>query len=601
MKLLISNSMWNDMQAFEKNANSVPNIFKNINTNNQNGVPAHTNSPAAFFNHMQNRIVADLNLSASFSTITSIADIDHGFTKGPNIALLLNDDGTHISDIIIAYSEKSGNTLLAQQMSSYFISTVQDERSLNSLYVSEGYSKLIYSTYDLNQKNYAPSMQTTVRSAAVLGFKMIEMFPSVGNDFSPYSSAKEAYEFYLSNRRKSTDLRLELEHGKIVLKRDSQKDRGSAFYAPILQVLAYYKLSHPEIGFDQLEFKIVSPNGGYADISKINQLKFVDDIFKGRFIDGSAFQNFDIEDYTGNANNLLIFGAPGTGKSYKVKSDIEPRYSGTVERVTFFNDFDYTDFVGGLKPQRDQFGNVRYTFVPGAFTRVLVEALNAPQQNHLLIIEELNRSNASAVFGEVFQLLDRDSNGISTYSVFNGELADYLDSEVNGFTNFKKTGIRLPGNMSIVATMNPADQGVQQIDTAFKRRWISEYMPIDFDVVSYGNKVTADNQFTWKQVGEELNNYLLNEVKIEEDALIGQYFLKENEITNPKIFADKLLGYLWTDAARYSDGLFIQKTFAEVQNTFIRNPVLADVLTLEVFKGNPKQSSLPTENQDDEN
>ena len=148
--------------------------------------------------------------------------------------------------------------------------------------------------------------------------------------------------------------------------------------------------------------------------------------------------------------------------------------------------------------------------------------------------------------------------------------------------------------------MNPADQGVQQIDTAFKRRWVSKYMPIDFKTVSYGDSPTADSQFTWEQVGESINEYLLNEVKIEEDALIGQYFLRKNEITNAQVFADKLLGYLWTDAARYSDGLFVQQKFADVQAIFMENQRLSDVLTLDAFKGNAIKGSSPVGNKDDE-
>ena len=217
-----------------------------------------------------------------------------------------------------------------------------------------------------------------------------------------------------------------------------------------------------------------------------------------------------------------------------------------------------------------------------------------------MVIEELNRADAASVFGEVFQMLDRDPNGLSEYEVFNGELAEYLDEQVLGFTNFKATGIRIPGNMSIIATMNPADQGVQQIDTAFKRRWVSEYRPINFDAVSYGNEPTADPNYTWKQVGEAINDYLLNEVKIEEDALVGQYFLKENEITDAQMFVDKLLGYLWTDAARYSDGLFVQRKFADVQATFIKTHRLSDVLNLDAFKSNATQGSSPVGNQDDE-
>lgn len=118
--------------------------------------------------------------------------------------------------------------------------------------------------------------------------------------------------------------------------------------------------------------------------------------------------------------------------------------------------------------------------------------------------------------------------------------------------------------------------------------------------MDYGNKRTADSDFTWKQVGEAVNDYLLDVVKTEEDALVGQFFLKEDEITDPNVFVDKLLGYLWSDAARYSDGLFVQHKFADVQATFIKTRRLSDVLTLEAFKNNATQGGSPVGNQDDE-
>lgn len=607
MKVVISQRLWNKLEKYE-NANfksNKPAFFQSIEKISK--TTQYSNSVASFFNKFQNDLFKTKYFSEPFQTVTSLKDLQSSDNLPEYMTEIQNDAGEFISNVLIAYSDKAGNTIISQQFNSFILDRIERDGNVDYLYES-GPQKLIYFTFDLNVYNnkpeYPKTMEEAIRSAVTIGFGIIEMFPSKFK-FVPFSSADDAYKFYYDvafTKKIPADTRIEKNDQGIILikKGKNNKAIGSSLFVPFLLILAYYKLSHPTLGFDNISFEIYD-QGNLLTVSHNNISKFLDNLFNGNFRKGISLRKFNFNrSKIKTGKNILIYGAPGTGKSYYVNAHLAPKFDGSKERITFFNDFDYTDFVGGLKPQRDSEGNVKYDYVPGAFTRVLVDAFNNPDKNHLLIIEELNRANAASVFGEVFQMLDRDSDGISEYAVFNGELAEYLDETVLGFTNFKTSGIKIPGNLTIIATMNPADQGVQQIDTAFKRRWVSKYMPIDFKTVSYGDSPTADSQFTWEQVGESINEYLLNEVKIEEDALIGQYFLRKNEITNAQVFADKLLGYLWTDAARYSDGLFVQQKFADVQAIFMENQRLSDVLTLDAFKGNAIKGSSPVGNKDDE-
>ncbi len=334
-------------------------------------------------------------------------------------------------------------------------------------------------------------------------------------------------------------------------------------------LLAYYKLSHPQLGFDKLEFHI----GELNEESTITTAQYLNSIYDGSFYKAQPFKKVDMSSYTGNQKNTLIYGAPGTGKSYYIEKNIKPNYDGRIERVTFYEDFDYTDFVGGLKPTRDEYNQINYEFIPGAFTRILVDALNNPLKKHLLIIEELNRANAASVFGDVFQLLDRDENGTSQYEIYAGELADYLDKNVIGFSKFKEDGVKIPGNFAIYATMNPADQNVQQIDSAFKRRWDMVYLPINFDSSedNIGEIIVEGFNKNWKFVGEAINKYLVT-LGIDEDSRIGQHFLTKNQLQDISTVASKLLGYLWNDAVPYQrTEIFKLDTLADVVFIFKQN------------------------------
>lgn len=252
---------------------------------------------------------------------------------------------------------------------------------------------------------------------------------------------------------------------------------------------------------------------------------------------------YDDKDRVTGGINKIYYGAPGTGKSYKV----EMQYSG-FERVTFHPEFTYFDFVGGLRPVQDTKNNsVSYEFVPGPFTDVLVKAVENKNEHCGIIIEEINRANTAGVFGDLFQLLDRDDNGKSNYVIKNKDICDYIEKT----TQKRCENLYIPSNMSIIATMNSADQGVYVMDSAFKRRWQFEYMPIQFEESDLSLIEIDGFGMKWKDFGKILNEYL-SDIGIEEDKLIGQRFISKNDLKNKELVAAKLLIYLWDDVLRYS-------------------------------------------------
>ena len=289
--------------------------------------------------------------------------------------------------------------------------------------------------------------------------------------------------------------------------------------------------------------------------------------------------NTDIE--TKYERNRIVFGAPGTGKSFLLKQDCDDLLDdtvGTYERVTFHPDYTYSQFVGTYKPVMDTDGrSIRYDFVPGPFMRVYVDALksartNAPQP-HLLLIEEINRAKVAAVFGDVFQLLDRDADGVSEYEIQATEdIRRYLAKELGG-SEEKYKKIRIPNNMFIWATMNSADQGVYPMDTAFKRRWNFEYLGIDEkekDIENIGkiNIAKYDEPVVWNKLRKAINAKMSRDFSINEDKLMGPFFLskkvldsdEDGMIKDParfiEAFKSKVIMYLYEDAVKQSKRKF---------------------------------------------
>jgi hypothetical protein len=250
--------------------------------------------------------------------------------------------------------------------------------------------------------------------------------------------------------------------------------------------------------------------------------------------------------------NIIFYGVPGCGKSHKIKNEYcnDEQY---MERVVFHPDYTNADFIGQILPVTTD-GHVSYDFKPGPFTRILKSAVNDPANYYYLIVEEINRGNAPAIFGEVFQLLDR-SNGESEYGVSNADIA----KEVYGKPEKK---VKIPSNLYILATMNTADQNVFTLDTAFKRRWSMESIPNDFSECWLGSEPICGSQITWESFATTINKKII-EFRTgsigNEDMRLGAYFVKAEELQDDKAFAEKVLMYLWNDAFKYEQN----KIFAE--------------------------------------
>jgi len=134
-----------------------------------------------------------------------------------------------------------------------------------------------------------------------------------------------------------------------------------------------------------------------------------------------------------------------------------------LERIIFHPDYTYSDFVGQILPRVNEDSSVSYEFTPGPFTNILKKAYLNPEKEYFLIIEEINRGNAPAIFGDIFQLLDRNKDGASEYEITNNDVANIIYGD-------KNHKVSIPSNMSILCTMNTSDQNVFTLDTAFQRR-----------------------------------------------------------------------------------------------------------------------------------
>ena len=320
---------------------------------------------------------------------------------------------------------------------------------------------------------------------------------------------------------------------------------------------------------------------------------FDKDEFKKMFDDSLTFQlnddslDFKSKNKIDGIRNRIVFGAPGTGKSHKVNMDKDKllENGGRYERVTFHPDYTYAQFVGTYKPKSYNLPNgekkISYEYIPGPFIRILIDALENAQSDltkpFLLLIEEINRADVAAVFGDVFQLLDRDKNGVSQYPIQTSEdLRAYLADKLN-VSESKVTQIRIPDNMFIWATMNSADQGVFPMDTAFKRRWNFEYIDIDQGEEKIQNKsFKVDNgvEINWNCLRKAINDTLSNN-RINEDKLMGAFFIAKDVIDDTgenaneifvDVFCNKVIMYLFEDAARQRQ----DKIFLKEENTVLR-------------------------------
>ena len=278
----------------------------------------------------------------------------------------------------------------------------------------------------------------------------------------------------------------------------------------------------------------------------------------------------------------IFYGAPGTGKSCGIKKIIKEHNideKTQVIRTTFHPDSDYSTFVGAYKPTMEELPRynpqtgdkigveekIVYSFAPQAFLEAYVAAWKNQDKPVFLVIEELNRGNCAQIFGDIFQLLDRKDNGESEYPIkADQDIRKFLAKEfadVEGLEDDIQSGkvLVLPANLYIWATMNTSDQSLFPIDSAFKRRWDWEYVPIKY---ANGNWVIeiGDLRYSWVSF-QKIVNKKVYEINHSEDKMLGDFFVKANDqdVISEKVLINKILFYLWNDVCKDGEGDIFKK------------------------------------------
>lgn len=338
--------------------------------------------------------------------------------------------------------------------------------------------------------------------------------------------------------------------------------------------------------------------------------------------------------------NVLLYGVPGSGKSWTIEHEYCKPES-VVERLVFHPDYTYSDFIGQILPAVSEDGQVRYKFTPGPFTNILRESYNHPNKEYILIIEEINRGNAPAIFGEMFQLLDRKVEirdigdngypiGTSEYGITNMDIAEEMYGK-----DRKTEKVRIPSNLSIIGTMNTSDQNVFTLDTAFQRRWDMRLIENDFANVdrSLADAEILDTGVTWRKFCVEINEIIVgNSARITsaEDKRLGAYFvhardlkyddamgdLKEYDALRVKEtsgsltaeekfkiarvrdamrqnrkFPEKVIKYLWDDAFKFNREIIFEVTEYQSLEQVIHAFMYADgPERFKVFKDNVRDA-----------
>ena len=271
----------------------------------------------------------------------------------------------------------------------------------------------------------------------------------------------------------------------------------------------------------------------------------------------------------------IYYGAPGTGKSHEVKrqtgewlNEDEDQDLPNVFRTTFHPDTDYAAFVGCYKPTMRKTGKkhqvdgkdvddeeIIYEYVPQVFADAYIYAYQNPSEQTYLVIEEINRGNCAQIFGDLFQLLDR-KDGKSEYKIkADKDLAKYLEDVLGvGAEGIQDRKLCLPANLHILATMNTSDQSLFPMDSAFKRRWEWEYVPINYDanIKSGTFDITiGEKTYSWVDFIKKVNKHIFDLTQ-SEDKQMGNFFIKHS--VNEKEFKSKVMFYLWYEVLRDETG-----------------------------------------------
>lgn len=359
--------------------------------------------------------------------------------------------------------------------------------------------------------------------------------------------------------------------------------------------------------FTDAEFNKVD-NEGSSQYFRSNAIKQYYCFLKARevFLSYSKTENNEHKRQEKNSLQQIFYGAPGTGKSYTINRDTEGE---DVIRTTFHPDTDYSTFVGAYKPttieeevmtvigtkavpvenvdgSHRKESKIVYEFVQQAFLQAYVaawkkyaEANGEEPRKQFLVIEEINRGNCAQIFGDLFQLLDRNAQGFSDYPIMaDADMKRQLKKTFAGLSLAEADSINamykgrdvcrevlegdillLPGNLYIWATMNTSDQSLFPIDSAFKRRWDWTYRPISD--AREGWKIKANgNLYDWWTFLEKINDKV-GSLTNSEDKKLGYFFCKADSenIISAATFVGKVIFYLWNDVFKdyeFGDTIF---------------------------------------------
>ena len=335
-------------------------------------------------------------------------------------------------------------------------------------------------------------------------------------------------------------------------------------------------------------------------------------------------EEFHYEEAAMTPIQRIYYGAPGTGKSYSVNRMIEKIYPDKLQRdmhskrVIFHPTYRYEDFVGSIRPLVTTDRPLDYQFAAGPFTVLLKEAFLNPKETYYLVIEEINRGNAPAIFGDLFQLLDRQDGGRSEYAITNIDILNYLTRDPGLKNIFAEGKIWLPPNFNILATMNTADENIFVLDSAFKRRFALEYVRINFDNLPeewahpyetfagrkpltaifrgtpledyvdqlyYEGKLSRD-WATFARLTNRLIDILNRErrsaqntciSRIAENKKLGPFFTCEADLCRKEAFVNKVVFYLKQDVFMDSEK-YMTESFEEIYLTYVEDD--ADIFEL---------------------
>lgn len=360
----------------------------------------------------------------------------------------------------------------------------------------------------------------------------------------------------------------------------------------------------------------------------------------------TGIQITDLEERrVSSGSNVLLYGVPGSGKSWTIEHEYCKKGT-NIERLVFHPDYTYSDFIGQILPNVDEEGQVSYKFTPGPFTNILHDAYNDPEKEYILIIEEINRGNAPAIFGEVFQLLDRKTElreadddgypvGTSEYGITNANIAKIVYGDA-------RHKVRIPSNLSIIGTMNTSDQNVFTLDTAFQRRWEMRLIENNFEHVdrTLADAEILDTGVTWQTFCTEINSIIVgNNARMTsaEDKRLGAYFVhlkdlmyndemgnlsdgeydalrkKEqagtiseqekdrlyairNAMKQNRKFPEKVIKYLWDDAFKFNREIVFETTTYQSLEQVIRVFMYAEKINrFSMFKENVRNAFIRDE------